>query len=564
MNKITYSNSQRYHNTLITRLIQVIINPLILFGGYSLIILVFYHIVCLKINDRYSFNDSKSSNVSVMGIDLSLENNEFDLGKVINNDTDTYVNSLQGSIEEYLNNTTNILNFQHDYIKQNFDSVLEMKWNESEQVSQQQDKFIDSLKSLNSSIMDQLTQDKEKIDNAKNNFDSAVYVGDKVDTSNLTLNFNDIQDSLSNAINGFDQQNDNSSLLQLYDSKDDFNDELNDVFDDVKTKLKDIDTSIDIDDVSYMLKLEPQLIDSQTAQNNGSNSTISNFNIKQFKRDSTTNLVIIGGFLCIVYFLIMLYQYFRFRYQMNYTVSHMVDLEKTDSKFDYLGVLQKTNEPTVTMFMDIQGKIFGKLNDVKSFWINSFMIGDISNVPYMFMGCMFLFIVWLSLTKLEIHDVSLDITNDQSILVEKSYNLTNFDELKSLNHYELLGKHINNINNQTQYEIQSLNDSLDDLYSKFNITHILSIPTPKIHAQNFTISLPTSQSTQQLLNHLQTTKFQVKSNINVSNFQTSNIVQTLSQIISSTLIKIVRTALIIAAILFFFVLFLGILYSFTI
>jgi len=586
MPKFTYSNSQRIHNSLITRLIQSISNPLILFGVFSIVILSIYRSVCLKLDDHFRIENSltkESNNITVTDVDFSIKNNNINLSDLLHDEIKTYLNHTIIFIKDDINSTCDYLSSQHDSISQMFNTTLEIKLNESSIITSNQLKIQQTLDSLNNTIIETLAKDKSSIDDMKDKLNDAVYVGNKVDTSGLSLNYDDIQTSLKDAINNNnDMKIDNSSLVMLNKTSDKFHNELNQLFDYAISEFKNYNETISNNKSSssssapsYSIIFSPHLTNTDTKTLNHSNtSNIStttqiSYN-KTFESQSKINLITIGAFLFISYFLIMIYQYFRFKYQLNYTVSKLVDLEKSETKVDYLGVVQSTNEPLVTMITDVQSQIFSNNNKTKNdkwFWFNSYLFGDVSNLPYLFMMCFIFLIMMLSFEKNRwngktANEVS-SIKNNASYEILKDYELIKFDSMEDYNYTSTL---IEDYNSQSKIQFQNITDSLHDLYNKYNLTNILGISTAinLTHHNLTTIKFHSQLSSSTFLQHLNEISFKINTKINTSSFQPTNILLTVTDIITTTFIHIIQITLVTSAISFLVILLLGFVYSFLI
>lgn len=570
MVKFTYSNSQRLHNSLISRLIQSLINPLVLFGVFMVSILITYRMLFLKLNNQFSVENSLSgsSNLSIMSMNLSTHNNKFDIGTIIDNEKEQYLNYMRILLEDNINTTSNFLSQHHEEIVKAFNSTLASKLNSTEMLITEQTTINSLLKSLNSTIIDSLAQDKSSIEDVKAQLENAVFVGDTVNTSNLTLNYEDIQQSLQDAINSQDSTYDNSTLLELEESRTDFLAEIDDVFQQAISNIEDLKTSIDFNSTSYQIQFNPNLANTEISNTNDTiNNSISTSQMTNFKTQSNNNLITIGVFLLVAYLLIMVYQYFKFRYQLNYTAASLVDLEKSESKMDYIGVIQATNEPTVTMITDVQSQLFGiDGQNERIFWINSYLFGESSNLPYLFMMGFIFLILMLSLSKLKWESVGEVESSNASYTVLKQYNLTQFetiDENNELNNQ--VSKFVDNYNSKIQDNFQNISTTLQDIYDSYNITTILSLEPMDLQYQNITISTFNSSILKSsLVQDLQNLQFEMDTKINISSIQFSTFLNTTFNLISNTFIHITRLFLISTAITFLIIITIGIIYSFLI
>ncbi len=566
MTKFTYSNSQRLHNSLVSKLIQSIINPLILFGVFSMAILIIYRNLCLELSYQFSFEKSisKNSNVSVMSVDFSITNNTIDLSSLMNDEISSYNQQLQNVLNDDINSTCDYLNEKLDDLIQSFNTTLQMRLNQSIDTTTNQVNIQSLLNSLNSSIIDSLSQDKANIDNLKATLEKAVYVGDSVDTSNLSLNYDSIQQSLEDAIKTQPSIYGNTSIVELNNSSGDIFKQLDDIFQNALDEIQNFNTAIETNQSSYQLQITPNLLSTNiTNDNSTSNMSLPSIQSNEFAKQSKINLITIGIFLFISYILIMIYQYFRFRYQANYTASRLIDLEKSDSKMDYIGVIQSTNEPTVTMITDIQTRLMTKSKpSEKLFWINSYIFGDSANLPYMFMMIFILLILMLSLKKMKWGISSDSGSADIAYDITKQYNLTQFNQFKDL---EFNNNIIDDYNSNIYDKFQNITSTLQDLFETHNITAILSLSPPNITHHNITMKpFKSSLETSSLLTNLNNLNFEINTKINTSNIQTPTIISTVLTTISTTFTHIIQITLISTSIAFFLIILIGIIYSFLV
>lgn len=568
MVKFTYSNSQRLHSSLISKLIQSLINPFILFGLFIIFILISYREICLELNNQFSLGNylSDNSNLSVISMNLSTENNNIDLGSIINSEKEYFLNNTSVYFQNNINSTNNFLSQQYQEIIEIFDTTLSLKLNDTKTLVKEQTTIKSLLDSLNNTIIEALAQDETKIGNVKSQLENAVFVGDTVDTSNLTLNYDDIQQSLESAINSQGNIYDNSTLLSLSDSSSDFIAEIEELFETAISNIKELETSIELNSTSYEINLVPNLTSTNISSTNGTtnSSTISESQISHFKTESNNNLIISGTFLIVAYIFIMIYQYFKFRYQLSYTTSTLVDLEKSETKLDYIGIIQKTNEPTVTMMTSIQSQLF-KINQAeRGFWINSFLFGESSNLPYLCMfGFMFL-ILMLSLSKLK-WDTSVSGSESSNYSILKQYNLTQFQTIDIIDLNDLAIEFVEQYNSQIQDNFQNISTSLQEIYDNYNITDILSLDPISLNYTNITApTFKSSITTTSLINQIQSLQFEIKSNINISSIKLSHFLTITFQTIITTTITLTKLFLILNSIIFLLIIALGIIYSFCI
>lgn len=566
MTKFTYSNSQRLHNSLISKLIQSIINPLILFGVFSMVILIIYRNLCLELTDQFSFENSisKNSNVSVMSVDFSITNNAIDFSRLMNDEINSYNQQSQSVLNDDINSTCDYLNEKLDDLIQTFNTTLQMRLNQSIDMTTSQINFQSFLNSLNSSIIDSLSQDKANIDNLKATLDKAVYVGDSVDTSNLSLNYDSIQQSLQDAINDQPSVYDKTSIVELNNSSGDIFKQLDEIFQNALDEIQNFNTTIETNQTFYNLQVTPNLLSTNITNNNSTtNSSLPPIQSNEFANQSKINLITIGIFLFISYIFIMIYQYFRFRCQANYTASRLIDLEKSDSKMDYIGVIQSTNEPTVTMITDIQTRLMTKSKpSEKLFWINSYLFGDSANLPYLFMMIFILLILMLSLGKMKWGISNDSGSTDIAYSIIKQYNLTQFNQFNDFGFNNTI---IDDYNSNIYDKFQNITSTLQDLFKTHNITAILSLSPPNITHHNITIKpFKSSLETSSLLTNLNNLNFEINTKINTSNIQTPTIIRTVLTTISTTFTHIIQITLISTSIAFFLIIFIGILYSFLV
>lgn len=570
MVKFTYSKSQRLHNSFSSKLIQSIINPLILFGIFAVILLLIYRSIFFELGDQFLRENSlsKESNIRVVSTDFSILNKKLDLSDLLNEGLNKYTEGVQFILQNDINSTCAYLNQQHEHVSQIFNQTLELKLNESQEIARQQSQIQDILISLNSSIIDILSQDKSNIDALRSELENAVYVGDTVDTSNLSLNYDTIQQSLGDVIA---KQNtlsyDDSTILALNDTKADFLDKLEEIFENATYDIQNYDTTVQLNKTSYAVDLTPIISSTHTAYLNGTSNASIGFSSQtsSFKKDSSTNLITIGIFLFITYLLIMVCQYFKFRYHSNYIASRLIDLEKSETKIDYLGVLQSASEPAATMITDFQSQISSAKyvnNSDRFFWINSYLFGESSNLPYLLMMGFVLLILMLSLGKMKWEITEASGSKYSTSEIQKSYNLTDFDELGSISFNSSV---IEDYNSNIYSHYQTICDSITDLFMEYNITQALSLA--QFNMTHHDINVPLFQALNQsslFLSNLNHIEFQINTKIDTSNLQTPSIISVVLVTIQSIFTHTVRTALIAISITFMILLSIGFLYSFLV
>ncbi|ODQ59253.1 hypothetical protein WICANDRAFT_79771 [Wickerhamomyces anomalus NRRL Y-366-8] len=499
-----------------------------------------------------------------MSVDFSITNNAIDFSRLMNDEINSYNQQAQSLLKNDINSTCDYLNEKLDDLIQTFNTTLQMRLNQSIGITTNQINIQSLLNSLNSSIIDSLSQDKANIDNLKATLDKAVYVGDSVDTSNLSLNYDSIQQSLQAAINDQPSVYDNTSIVELNNSSGDIFKQLDEIFQNALDEIQNFNTTIETNQTFYNLQITPNLLSTNITNNNSTtNSSLPPIQSNEFAKQSKINLITIGIFLIISYIFIMIYQYFRFRYQTNYTASRLIDLEKSDSKMDYIGVIQSTNEPTVTMITDIQTRLMTKSKpSEKLFWTNSYLFGDSANLPYLFMMIFILLILMLSLGKIKWGVTNDSGSTDIAYSIIKQYNLTQFNQFKDFGFNDSI---IDDYNSNIYDKFQNITSTLQDLFKTHNITAILSLSPPNITHQNITLKpFKSSLETSSLLTNLNNLNFEINTKINTSSIQTPTIISTVLTTISTTFTHIIQIALISTSIAFFLIIFIGILYSFLV
>ncbi|CAM9019618.1 unnamed protein product [Wickerhamomyces anomalus] len=400
-----------------------------------------------------------------MSVDFSITNNAIDFSRLMNDEINSYNQQAQSLLNDDINSTCDYLNEKLDDLIQTFNTTLQMRLNQSIGMTTSQINFQSFLNSLNSSIIDSLSQDKANIDNLKATLDKAVYVGDSVDTSNLSLNYDSIQQSLQDAINDQPSVYDKTSIVELNNSSGDIFKQLDEIFQNALDEIQNFNTTIETNQTFYNLQVTPNLL---------------SFDIKT-----------------------------------NYTASRLIDLEKSDSKMDYIGVIQSTNEPTVTMITDIQTRLMTKSKpSEKLFWINSYLFGDSANLPYLFMMIFILLILMLSLGKIKWGISNDSGSTDIAYSIIKQYNLTQFNQFNDFGFNDTI---IDDYNSNIYDKFQNITSTLQDLFKTHNITAILSLSPPNITHQNITLKpFKSSLETSSLLTNLNNLNFEINTKINTS------------------------------------------------
>jgi hypothetical protein len=406
-----------------------------------------------------------SSNFTLDGLLQTVNANEQDV--------------LHEWISSQLNNTKAHFMQWQNYTISTFNSSLFIALESFSEQAQYSQEIQDLIISLNSTVMNDLSETSAALETLRNQLSSSISVGQSVDTSGLDLNVADIQTKFNNALDKL-KITENDNLTQLNESSGNIRDSINGLFQDSLGKLTNYTMNISspTQDQDYTFGLS--LISHSKEESYSSGTSVTPYHVTG--DPLTSILIFLGCCVAVLYILIAIFHHTHFRYSSR--LRHMLyiecrmDLDKVslddesvedpehESNFNLCQY--RLQKPLVTMISDVISK-YMDWNWYKIYWIVEYAL---LNLPYFFFAVYLIGMVILGVDRTKIDGMSSNEQGNSIYLVDQSayeisipsvvYQPVN---MESLTHLESLVSELET----------SLDEGLLNIFDKNNITGILGV-----------------------------------------------------------------------------------------